>query len=226
MSNTRRSPLRKTDLLILTCCAILVLIGLLIVHTWLNQALGYKAVEEFPLLSEIEPIQDEEAIKPLPMQSIGKTMITMEPKATYRIHGQLVGKKRYRSGFMSSVSPYDYALIWGDLPKMTDRIKFRQVIRYCLYSFKHGTDIDVAYVQEHMSNNHLIPANKNLRKAMSKAKKGDLICIDGYLVDVYASKDGQHSSSWRTSMQRDDIGDGACEIIYVTSLRINDMIYN
>lgn len=222
----RRSPLRKTDLLILTGCAILVILAVLIVHLWLNQALGYQAVEEFPLLSEVEPIQDEAALKTLPLLFLGKTMFRMESKAAYQIQGQLVGKKRYRSGFMSSVSPYDFALIWGELPKMHDKIKYRQVIRYCIFTNKQGADIDVGYVQGHMSNNHLIPATKNLRKAMAKARKGDLIQIDGFLVDVFATQDDRYTASWSTSLQRDDIGDGACEIIYVTSLRINDTIYN
>ena len=217
--------MRRTDFLILIACGILVVLGFIVVTSWLNQAVGFQAVEEFPQLAQAVPEQDNEDVMALPVLTFGKSIVRFETKAGYSIYGQLAAKKRYHKGLMSNVSPYDYALIWGDLPKMQDKIKFRQVVRYCLFNYEYGSGVDPAYVQLHMSNNHLIPATKNLRRALAKARKGDLIKIEGYLVDVVAYQDGRNISHWRTSTEREDIGEGACEIIYVTSLRINDTIY-
>jgi len=43
-----------------------------------------------------------------------------------------------------------------------------------------------------------------------------LVALDGYLVDANRA-DGWH---WRTSLTRDDTGDGACELFYVTSVDV------
>ena len=43
---------------------------------------------------------------------------------------------------------------------------------------------------------------------------GDIVHLEGQLIEA-RGKDG---STWRSSMSRDDTGDGACEVVYVRSL--------
>ena len=45
-------------------------------------------------------------------------------------------------------------------------------------------------------------------------RPGDVVRIDGQLIEARRD-DG---SVWRSSMTRDDSGDGACEVVYVRSL--------
>lgn len=126
---------------------------------------------------------------------------------------------------MSWLSPYDYAIIWGKAPEYLPYLKFDQIVRFCLFEYKNGAPIDIEYLSAHMSNNHLIPSTLNLRRAFSTAKKKDLVSIDGFLVYVSSTDKQNRSSTWNSSLSRDDKGNGACEIIYVTRLRINDKVY-
>jgi hypothetical protein len=217
--------LRKADIIILTICAVTVFVSALTVFSWLNQAEGFPAASGDILAIDQDPLQDSSIREAMPVLHFGKKMIVLSAKAKYQIDGVLVSKKRYYRGFMSDLAPYDFALIWADVPNLQDQLKFKQVVRYCLFYLKKDATVDPLYVQNHMSNNHLIPASKNIRKAMRKAKKGDLIRLQGHLVDVEASHGGRLLSTWRSSETREDTGSGACEIIYVTSLRINDMVY-
>jgi len=217
--------LRKVDIIILSVCAFLVITSISILFIWLNQAEGHMASSQDLIYISRDPIQDDSVREAMPVLHFGKRMIVLSAKAKYTIDGHLVSKKRYYRGFMNELSPYDFALAWGELPKHLNQIKFKQTSRFCLFRLKKNATIQAGYVQDHMSNNHLIPASKNIKKALRKAKKGDLIRIEGHLVDVQGSKNGRMISSWNTSVSRDDKGNGACEIIYVKSLRINDTIY-
>ncbi len=159
-----------------------------------------------------------------PMQ-LGSSRFFFDVKASYTLKGMLVSKRRYSRGFMSRLSPYDYAIIWGKTIDMLPHLRFTQTYRYCLYNYKLSTPVDPKYVQSHMSNNHMIPSTQNIRKALKYAKKGDLVEIEGYLVYVTATSKNKGTSNWNSSLIREDDGNGACEVIYITKLRIKDKIY-
>ena len=217
--------MRKVDIIILSVCAMLVAGSVITLLLWLNQAEGSPAPQQDLLDLARAPIQADSVRVTLPELQLGKDTIGLNAKAAYTIDAQLVSKKRYHHGYMHQLAPYDFALTWGDLPQYLDQLKFSQTSRFCLYNLKKNATVNPQYVQKHMSNNHLIPATKNIAKALRKARKGDLIRIEGHLVDVEASRNGAVVSSWNTSVSREDTGNGACEIIYVTRIRIGDMIY-
>jgi hypothetical protein len=58
---------------------------------------------------------------------------------------------------------------------------------------------------------HLIPASDEVRQALARVKRHELVTISGYLVAV------QHPDGWRwrSSVSRTDSGGGACELIWV-----------
>jgi hypothetical protein len=58
---------------------------------------------------------------------------------------------------------------------------------------------------------HLIPANGAVENGLGKIRQGQIVRLRGYLVRVDAS-DGWH---WASSLTRDDVGAGACELIWV-----------
>ena len=175
-------------------------------------------------LSE-EPVQKVNRDAYIPNIVLGSREYTIIPLAEYRIAGMVVSKKRYHRGFMSDLSPYDFALIWGKTSEYLPYLKFDQIVRFCLYKYKTGAPIDIQYLNEHFSNNHLIPANKNIKQAMGKVKKKEIVQLEGYLVNVLGRDKKKRFSSWNTSTTRTDEGNGACEIIYVTFLRINHKEY-
>jgi len=178
-----------------------------------------------PIETVIDPIQNVVSGVALPLVKIGNKDIFLTARAEYKLSGVLVSKHKYSKGFMSDLSPWDYAVVWGAVPDLVQYIEFSKSIRFCFFKFEEGSPVSAEYVSKHFSNNHLIPSTGNIRKAMAKAKKGMKVQIFGYLVDVQALQNGVPVSNWNTSMVRTDKEGGACEIIYVTRLRLEDKVY-
>ena len=81
------------------------------------------------------------------------------------------------------------------------------------------------YATSHGSNNHIIPANEAILRAVDRhVKVHDRIVLEGYLVNV-EGKNTEQRISMKTSLSREDGGRGACEIIYVTRLQVENEIY-
>jgi len=62
----------------------------------------------------------------------------------------------------------------------------------------------------------MVPANSLVEKKLKKIRRGDIVNAQGFLIDV----DHESGFLWRTSMSRDDTGNGSCEIFYVEQLEI------
>lgn len=195
------------------------------VYVTITAPMALPADKEDPINLRQDPIQATADSVTLPTLVFGNKQFVLIPQAQYSIDGYLVSRKHYLRGLMKQLSPWDYALVWNDIPQHLKYLKFDQMVRFCLYHVKNGAPITPIEMERSFSNNHLIPATKNIRKALALAKKGDLIRLKGYLVNVTASQDGRILSHWNSSTNRTDRGNGACEIIYVNSLRINDLEY-
>lgn len=61
---------------------------------------------------------------------------------------------------------------------------------------------------------HMIPANDEIKQILAKAKAGQMIKLQGQLVEV-TREDGWR---WRSSLTRTDSGDGACELVFVEAV--------
>ena len=73
-------------------------------------------------------------------------------------------------------------------------------------------------VNQRVSNNHLIPADKTVKGKLLSIKKGEYVELEGYLVTAYTT-DSDSNIYWMSSDTRTDTGDGACEVIYVTDVK-------
>ena len=63
---------------------------------------------------------------------------------------------------------------------------------------------------------HLIPDNDTVRRAIASLRVGALVEMKGYLVEARRTAP---VLTWRSSLRRDDTGDGSCELMLVRSLR-------
>ena len=63
---------------------------------------------------------------------------------------------------------------------------------------------------------HMIPADDYVWDQLLGIKEGNIIQIEGQLVLV----DSLDGWSWRSSMSREDTGNGACEVIFVERVRV------
>lgn len=152
--------------------------------------------------------------------------VSFIPRAKYSIDARLLRKKKYSRGIEARTIPWDFALGWGIMSEQSNLndLKLKQLLRFYLYSLKPGHPIPQTQIRDNSANCHLIPASKNLLKVLAKIRKGDLIRIEGYLVDI--SFEHKRPYVWKTSLVRTDEGAGACETIYVESIIWKGKKYN
>ena len=151
---------------------------------------------------------------------------TITPVAEYRISGMVVGKETYSSGWGGEISPVDLAIVWGKLaePGSNRYVTYTQSNRWYFYQYKPGSPFDNSYIISHSSNNHIIPANENIRKAIKTIIKKDKVVLEGFLVNIKGTYKGQ-PVTWNTSLSRTDTGYAACELFYISKVRIGTKVY-
>ncbi len=139
--------------------------------------------------------------------------------ARFEIDARVLGRERYRLSRGSGLSPVDLALGWGPMSDQSviDQIKITQSRRFYWWRVKNYP-IPRRAIIENSANMHMIPADDTVRDELLAVRKGELISISGYLVNV-SNEDG---FTWRTSTTRTDAGAGACEIVYVQEIRVSD----
>lgn len=173
-----------------------------------------------------EPIQttaDDDTPK---KQTIKNGEITITPVALYAISGVVVGTKKYSSGWESEICPIDVAIIWGELTKPNVRatIKYSQSNRWVYYQWSGECSVDQSYIESHCSNNHCIPINDKIKKALFQIKKEDHVVLVGELVRIAGTRKG-NEIWWNSSTVRTDSGNGACEVMVVKRVRINEKVF-
>ncbi len=61
----------------------------------------------------------------------------------------------------------------------------------------------------------MIAANDEVRKVIGNLRVGQIVTMNGYLVNAT----GPEGRTWNSSLTRQDTGNGACELFYVESAR-------
>ena len=156
---------------------------------------------------------------------IGKYDVTLDYIASYDIDALVISTHNYSgSGLDSRLVPRDIALAWGKVAEYNTRIDFNwsQSGRFCRFEL-HGDDYRNAcqYCPNYeceASNNHLIACDSSIRSKIKKIRRGDHVRIKGYLVNLRAVTSDGKTYYWNSSTSRSDTGNGACELIYVTSI--------
>jgi hypothetical protein len=133
--------------------------------------------------------------------------------AQFDLQARVLSTNHYSFDRLASISPVDLALGWG---RMSDSdilagIKITQGGRFYYWRSRgHQLPIPRDEVISHSANMHMIPADENVKKTLLDVRKGEIVSLAGYLVQV-----NEGSWTWRSSMTRTDSGAGACEIIWV-----------
>lgn len=135
--------------------------------------------------------------------------------ALYQIKSRILHTKRYYSAFGSKLVPYDVAIGWGPMSDETvlDRLNISQSNRFFFYEWQGAAPIPQSEIMRHASNMHLIAATPEIAKAIKRLRIGEVVNMTGYLVEATSPK-----GSWKSSLRRDDTGNGACELFYVDRL--------
>jgi len=149
---------------------------------------------------------------------IGNYRLT--PRASFDLRARVLSVEKYHWGDEADLSPVDLAMGWGVMSDQSvlDRITITQGGRWYFTRYEHPAPLSDRQIINNSSNMHMIPANAWVEAKLSEIRKGHIVQLKGFLVDV-ASDSGFR---WFTSLRRDDTGNGSCEIFYVESLYIEE----
>lgn len=143
-------------------------------------------------------------------------VITLSPRAQYRVSGYVVEISRQLLDEWDFVVPMDVALVWGPAadPEVLKAIQFHLTNRYLSYRTKRGELL--GRLRGHVSNNHLLPKSPEIADAIDQLEIGDLVTLEGQLVDLeIKSPKGHLRHRNKSSLSRTDDGSGACEQLWV-----------
>jgi len=139
----------------------------------------------------------------------------LTPLADYAIRARVLGTEHYRFDQVADLVPLDLALGWMSMSdsRILDRIHVFQSVRHFYYWMPGGV-LPAEEAKVSAANTHVIPGDDAIRAELFELKEGDVVRLTGQLVEVTGPK----GFTMRSSLRRDDSGDGACEILYVRSV--------
>jgi hypothetical protein len=115
----------------------------------------------------------------------------------------------------------DLCVVWGQNVASGSYRNVRYKSGEFTCSFSWSPTLDPPFDIHGGSNNHVLPATATVAKKLKSVIRGDQIRLQGYLTN-YTVQDAQGRKLYtrNTSTSRDDRGNGACEIVYVTDIEI------
>lgn len=139
------------------------------------------------------------------------------PLADFSIEARVLSTRHYSLGREAELSPVDLALGWG---RMSDeailaRIEISQSNRFYFWRTE-DFPIPRREIETHSANMHMVPADAYIERQLETIRPGQVVHLSGQLIEAQAS-DGWR---WRSSLTRDDTGNGACELVLVKSLSV------
>jgi hypothetical protein len=145
----------------------------------------------------------------------GYSLTNLQP---YTGEFRVLSREDYSFGREAELSPVDFALGWGSMtdPAVYKQLSISQSNRWYYWHYENAPPIPVNEISTHSANTHLIPASKQIAKQLKDIDQDDLIYLKGQLVEVKA----QDGWTWRSSLSREDTGNGACELMLVEEVRV------
>lgn len=202
----------------------LIIPALFVVAIW-----SYREKSSYPRQSEIreelnqEPVQTETERRNYTISYRGNDY-GIQPLAEYEIWGLVVAKNNinafddiYHSA--DSVDIQDLCVVWGE---NLDLLKLRQV-KFWSEPFSCHIDIEdrdiwAWFNQQQLSNSHLLSDDESVRKTIRRVEIGDQIRLSGTLIAYHPA--GASEQLRKSSLRRDDEGNGACEVMMVEEAEI------
>jgi len=137
--------------------------------------------------------------------------------ARYTLRGRVLGRKRYHGGIQSQLVPVDIAVGWARMSDQAvlDQFDLTMGNRFFFYEWQGQPALPPGEIMRSAANNHIVSANDEVEKAVSRLHVGELVEMQGWLVDAT----GPGGFRWRSSRRRDDTGNGACELFLVESVK-------
>jgi hypothetical protein len=136
----------------------------------------------------------------------------------FALKARVLSVEPYRTEREADLSPLDVAFGWGRMadPAISDKLTISQSGRWYHWRYSGAPPLPPREIETSSANMHLIPASRDVARAISSIDKGRIVALRGYLVEARA-RDGW---SWRSSLTREDTGAGSCEVVFVQSVEL------
>jgi hypothetical protein len=172
-----------------------------------------------------DPVQSEDGV-PEPFDVSRKNVTyTVTPLAAYELWGLVVSYHHSASFIDIShkqwndfLNTKDICVIWGRNIEtgVYKRMRFSNRDFTCYYRYP-DRETGELFTESALSNNHLLPADPLVAGTVLRARTGDQVHFKGWLVS-YGIKGTPYAR--RSSLSRNDRGNGACEVVYITEFEI------
>jgi len=194
-----------------------------VVSFFLRNRLPDKSLVLEPLLQS--PIQTKDEVpEPFEVTRKGFTY-SVKPLFGYELWGMIVSYHHSASFIDIShkqwndyLNTKDICVIWGRNVEtgVYERMRFRNRDFTCYYRYP-DRETGELFTENCLSNNHILPADPLVAEAVLRARQGDQVHFKGWLVS-YGIKGAPYARG--SSTVRNDRGNGACEVVYVTEFEI------
>ncbi len=196
-------------------------------------AISFFLIEKLPEKNDIleqtykNPGQTPTDTKPFEIEREGVVYV-IKPVFNYELNGLIVSYNHssnwldyYHKKWEDFINVKDDCVVWGENigTEVYKDYDFSSGSFTCYARSKPGIKQEQwsKFKGENLSNNHLLSGSDEINKKIMKAKKGDQIHLEGYLVE-YSKKDGPLIR--KTSTTRTDDGNGACETVFLTDFEV------
>jgi hypothetical protein len=139
---------------------------------------------------------------------------TVKALASYSVTARVLHVAPYSNDNWSDICPVDFALGWGRMsdPDVYEQLDISQFERHYIWRYSGDAPIPDDEISSHSANTHLLPADDKVRDCLFSFQRHDLVRLVGYLVHI----DLPNGATITSSLTRTDVGDGACEVMWVT----------
>lgn len=183
------------------------------------------------VLASCAPRHDPEALAAPPTQAPtdrapfevtrGDLRLRVKPRATYAVRGLVLDDSRWLLDRWEDVSPLDLTLGWGPAvrPEVLAELDLVTENRFATWTCD-APGVTRRELQASIANHHLVPADAAVEDALDEVGEGDVVYLEGLLVDVdVLGPGGAIERRYRTSLTRADEGATACELLWVEVVR-------
>ena len=163
--------------------------------------------------SEHEPPRQHALEKSTVFEVNGYELHTLR---AFALKARVLSVEHYRTGREADLSPTDIAFGWGRMadPGIVRELSISQSGRWYFWRYSGSPPLPPQEIVRSSANMHLIPADAAVARALGDVKAGEIVALRGYLVEA-RGKDGW---LWRSSLTREDTGNGSCELVFVQRL--------
>ncbi|HEX6982249.1 MAG TPA: hypothetical protein VF181_05770 [Balneolaceae bacterium] len=140
----------------------------------------------------------------------------LTPKAKIEFEARVLSIENYYFDSFTELTNTDIVFGWGEMSdeRNLESLLVRQSDR-SFYWEMTTPPIEQHQMWQQTANMHLIGPTKEIRQKIKMLRKGHIVKVEGTLVNA-------SSESWtfKTSLSREDIGNGSGELIWINSISI------